>query len=184
MKGDFFMKTKKLVLSGAFTALYVVLSYLSVDLRVMKISFAGLPVILGGMMFGPVFGIQIGLLGELLSQLLKYGITATTFLWIIPPAVRGWMVGAYAMKRKFALSIRQMGWIIICSAVVVTLLNTAGIYIDSKIYGYYSFAYVFGAVFFRLLTGIATSVIYLAVVPFLLSRLMNLRNEYLEKKSL
>jgi len=177
------MKTKKLVLSGAFIALYVVLSYLTIDLRVMKISFAGLPVIIGSMLFGPVFGLQIGLIGELLGQLLRYGVTATTFLWIIPPAVRGWMVGSYAMRRNFNLTIKQMGWIIICSAVVVTILNTGGIYIDSKIYGYYSFAYVFGAVFVRLLTGIATSIIYLAIVPFLLSRLVHLRSEYLEKKS-
>lgn len=176
------MKTKKLVLAGLFIALYVVLSFLAVNLQVMKISFAGLPVIIGAMIFGPFFGVQVGLIGALLEQILRYGITATTFLWILPVAARGLIVGIYAKKKKFNMTVKQMGMIMIVSAIAVTILNTPIIYLDSKIYGYYNFATVFGAVFFRIFTGIVTSIAYLAIVPLIVNRLSSLEICHIEMK--
>jgi hypothetical protein len=48
---------------------------------------------------------------------------------------------------------------------ILTILNTGSIYLDSKIYGYYTFPTVFGMFFIRLLTGVITSFIYLLILP-------------------
>src|SRR5574344_1123237 len=80
----FMIKTKKLVLYALFTAIHVVLCYASINLGNMKITISGLPIIIGAMLFGPMAGLEIGLLGSLLNQLLTYGLTLTTVLWIIP----------------------------------------------------------------------------------------------------
>lgn len=43
-------------------------------------------------------------IGEFLKQLLSYGFTATTVLWLIPPALRGAVIGFAALKA------RRSGW--------------------------------------------------------------------------
>lgn len=165
------MKTKKLVLNALFIAIYVVLSYVSLNLGNMVITLSGLPIIVGALLFGPVSGMEIGLLGSLLDQLLKYGLTATTILWIIPAGVRGLMVGGYARHHGYRLGSKQLALIIIVSAFVVTALNTVAMYVDSKLYGYYSWAYVFGALAFRYLSAVLTSVVYLLIIPSLLKHI-------------
>ena len=81
-------------------ALYVVLSsYVSLNLGPMKLSLDGLPILIGALMFGPMDGLIIGLLGNFLSQLLgSYGLSATTVLWMLPDGLRGLSVGWYAKK--------------------------------------------------------------------------------------
>ncbi len=164
-------RTKKLAMYAVFIALYVALGFVAINLQVMKLSFAGLPVVIAGLMFGPMAGLEIGLIGSFLEQILRYGVTATTVLWIIPVAVRGFIVGWYAMKKNFNLTVKQIGFITIVSAIALTLMNTVGIYIDSKIYGYYTFAGVFGVFFVRIATGIATAIVYTAITPFLVKQL-------------
>lgn len=165
------MQTKKLVLNALFIAMYVILSYVSLNLGNMVVTFSGLPIIVGAMLFGPAAGLEIGLIGSFLDQMLKYGLTVTTVVWILPAGVRGLMVGAYASRKNYKLSTVQMTFIIIVSAFVVTALNTAAMYIDSKLFGYYSWAYVFGALLFRFVSAVLTSVVYLLVIPTLLKHL-------------
>lgn len=165
------LRMKRFTTAAVLVALYVVLSYVAIDLKVMKLSFAGLSVIVGGLCMGPLAGLEIGAFGAFLEQILRYGFSATTFLWIIPVAVRGLMVGSCAKKKGFALTTFETGLIMVLSAVVVTLLNTGCIYIDSRIYGYYSFAAVFSMIFVRIATGIVTSLVYLLIVPYLVKRL-------------
>ena len=47
---------------------------------------------------------------------------------------------------------------LIVTSLVVTLLNTGAIYLDSVIYGYYTYAYVFGKVGIRIVSGAVTAV--------------------------
>ena len=58
--------------------MYVVLSYVSINLGNMVITVSAIPIIMGGMLFGPIAGLEIGLIGSFLNQMLKYGITPTT----------------------------------------------------------------------------------------------------------
>ena len=64
------------------------------------------------------------------------------------------------------MSFGQTQFITISTALLVTALNTGVMYLDSKIYGYYSFAYVFGAVIPRIFTGILTAFVFGSILPY------------------
>ena len=108
--------------------------------------------------------------------MLTYGFTATTLLWILPAGLRGLLVGLYARKRSFELTQKQTIFIVVASALAVTALNTAVMAIDSLIYGYYSKAYVFGALIFRIIAGVLTAVVFSFVIPPLIKQLKKLVN--------
>ena len=163
------MKTKRIVTNAMLIAMYVVLSlFVSINLGNMKITFDALPILIGALLFGPADGLLIGLLGAFFAQMLTYGFTPTTVLWILPAGVRGLLVGTAAHKKNYALSHGELLVLIAVSSIVVTTLNTAVMAIDSLIYHYYSHAYVFGALVPRYIAGILTAVLYTAVVPSLL----------------
>lgn len=171
------MKTKRITVVAVLAALYVVLGYMAINLRFMKLSFAGLPVVVGGLLLGPAAGLAIGGIGALLEQLIRYGITATTILWILPVMVRGLLVGWYAKARHFRLTVQQTSFIVLASAFALTLMNTVGIYIDSKIYGYYKFEMVFGMILVRLGVAAVTSGVYLILISLIMPRISFLREE-------
>lgn len=155
----------RLVIVGMLAALCFVLStYVSVKAGSMKFTFSGLPILLAALLYGPIDGMLVGGIGELLSQLISYGLTPTTVLWILPALVRGLMVGLYARAKKGNPGIVGTSVIIILSSLAVTLLNGLVIWADAVIMGYYSFAYVFGATGWRFLASLITAVLYCAVV--------------------
>ena len=157
-----------MVIDAMLVAMYVVLSLFSIPLGNMKITLEALPILIGALLFGPWDGLIIGLLGSFLNQLMTYGVTATTLLWVLPHAVSGFVVGLYARSKGFYTNYKQTIFITVASALLVTALNTFAMYLDSKIYGYFSVAYVFGALAFRVLAGIITAVVFTAVLPSLL----------------
>ena len=123
------MKTQTLVLCALLMAMHIILSYFSLDLPLMKINLSPLPIIIAGMMFGPVVGLTVGLLGSLLYQMLKFGIDPTTILWIMPVGIRGLLIGLYAKMRKFKVNAIEMVLLIVVTSIVATVLNTIGLYI-------------------------------------------------------
>lgn len=168
------MKPKRLVTNAMLIAMYVVLSLVAtINLGNMKFTLDSFPIIIGSALFGPVDGMLIGLLGSFTNQMITYGFSATTLLWIIPAGVRGLLIGLYAKKHNFDMSLRQTQFITVSSALLVTALNTAAMYIDAKIYGYYSFAYVFGGIVPRIVAGIIIAFIFGAVLPHVLKPLRN-----------
>jgi len=165
------MKTRRLVTVAMLTALFVLLSlYVKIDLGNMKITLDALPILIAALLYGPLPGAAVGFVGSFLVQMLTYGFTPTTLLWILPAGVRGLIVGA-AAKRFDLTDRKKLLAVIILSALVVTTINTAVMAIDAKIYGYYSHAYVFGMLAWRYLSGILTSCVYAAVLPVLLQHL-------------
>ena len=160
-------KIKRMATNSMFVAMYVVLSMVSLDLWTMKFTFDGLPIILGAMLFGPVDGMAIGLMGAFINQMIDYGFSVTTLLWILPAGIRGLLVGLYAKKYSFELNHKQVVFITVLSALVVTTVNTAVMYIDSKIYGYYSIEYVFGLILVRYAAGVLTAIVFASIVPSL-----------------
>lgn len=149
------------------TALYVVLTTM-LTLRLpgdIRITFASLPILLSALLYGPGEAVTIALVGEFLNQLLGgYGITATTLLWIIPPAVRALIVGLAAVSFRNTdrpLERRPIPCYTFCilGAMGTTVANTAVYWIDSMIYHYYTFAIVFGSFAWRLFTGVVTAAV-------------------------
>ncbi len=85
--------TQKLVMTALLVAIYVVLSrFLSIPSWDFKIGFSFLPVVIGALVLGPIYGGLIGGLGDLVGAILfpigAYfpGYTATAFLM-------GWLYG-------------------------------------------------------------------------------------------
>lgn len=161
--------TKQLVTDAMLAAMCAVLGYVALDMGNIKITFESLPILLGALMFGPLDGLLIGFVGTGIYQLIKYGIDVTTLLWMLPYMLFGFLVGLYAKKRDFKLSIGQIILIVTLGELLIFVLNTGVMYIDSKIKGYYSQPYVFGNTFLRFIVCVVKS----AVFPFLLRPLIS-----------
>ena len=86
------MNTKRLVTVAVLIALYTVLSLFSANLGLIKLTFESFPVLVASLMFGWVDGLLVGAVGGLLNQMLTYGFTVTTLMWILPNAMRGLLV--------------------------------------------------------------------------------------------
>lgn len=162
------MKTRQLSMDAVLAAMCAVLGALSIDLGNLKLSFESLPVIVGALLFGPVDGLFIGGIGTFLYQFLRYGLTVTTPLWILPYVLCGLVVGLYAKRQGFGFSRRQQAFIITLASLLIFLLNTLVLYIDSKVYGYYSFVYIFGTLVPRTLICFAKAAVFTAIMPVLL----------------
>jgi ECF transporter S component (folate family) len=155
-------------------ALYVVLSVLTpIKLQNFKFTFEALPVLIGALLGGPLDGLAVGGIGSFIYQLLfsGYGLTVTTPLWVLPHALSGLIVGLYAKARRYDYSFVSVVIIAALSALLVTALNTLALYIDAKVFGYYSNALVFGSLPLKILTGIILAVLFSLILPQLLKTL-------------
>ena len=168
------MNTKRLTTCAMLIAINVVLSIATpIKLNNFKFTFEAFPILIAGILFGPIDGLLVGSLGSTIYQIFfsGYGLMITTPVWILPHAVSGLLVGIYAKVRDFNLSNKQTVFITILSSLVVTALNTLAIYIDAKINGYYTFAYVFGSIIFKIIAGVVLAIIYSLVISQLVKRL-------------
>lgn len=162
---------KQLSTNAMLAAMCAVLGAVSLDLGNIKITLESIPVILGALLFGPADGTIIGFVGTFVYQVLRYGFSATTLLWMLPHVVCGFIVGLYAKKKGFNLSVVQTIVITVIAGLVLTTLNTGVMYIDSKIYGYYSAVYIFGSMLIRYISGIAKFVAIGVLMPPLVNLL-------------
>ena len=168
------MNTKRLTSLAMLIAVYCVLSILApVKIANFKFTFEAFPILVASLLLGPVDGLIVGGVGSFIYQLLfsGYGITATTLLWVIPHAVSGLIVGLYARSKNYSLDYIQTGFIATVSAITVTALNLLALYIDSKLYGYYSKALVFGNLLIKIITGVVLAIIYSSILPRLIALL-------------
>lgn len=132
------MKTRKLALNAVLAAMCAALGALALDLNSIKITFESFPILLGALLFGPLDGLAVGFVGTLLYQLLRYGVSATTLLWILPYALAGLVTGLLRQApRLFAHDRTDGRHRRGPPEVLVTALNTLVMYIDAKLYGYW-----------------------------------------------
>lgn len=159
------MKTRQLAIDAMLAAMCAVLGYVALDMNSVKITFESLPVLLAALLFGPVDGMLVGGIGTLIYQLLRYGVSATTLLWILPYVVCGLIVGLGAKAGRFDLKRWQVLVLVVVSELAVTLLNTVAIYVDSKIYGWYYPALIVGSLALRLVICVVKAVAFGAILP-------------------
>lgn len=174
------MNTRRLTSLAMLIAVYCVLSILTpVKIANFKFTFEAFPILVAALFSGPIDGLIVGGIGSFIYQLFfsGYGITATTPLWILPHALSGLFVGFYARSKNYKLERKQIIMISIASALLVTALNLLALYVDSKLYGYYSFALVFGNLLLKIAAGIILAVIYSSILPKLLAYLKKLRQQ-------
>ena len=166
----------RLTTNAMLVALYVVLSlqFMTVNLEILglKLTFEHFPVLLCGVLFGPIDAVTVGAIGEFINQATsQYGITLTTPLWILPIMVRGLMVGGSCkIFKKYAKkdSIVFYLLVFIVSGIFSSSFNTLALYVDSKIFGYYTHAMVFGVYWTRIImSGITSILMGLLVTPIM-----------------
>ena len=153
---------KRLVLDAFLIALYIVLGLLKIPIgNILRINLASFAVVVCAVAFSPIDALIVGFLGEFLSQILgPYGLTPTTALWAMPEAVRGLLLGLIMLifvKKKLTpaalLKSKAIVWYLVVSVftgIVASLLNTFALYVDSKMFGYYTYYMVFGVLLIRL----------------------------------
>ena len=138
------MNTKRLTSLAMLIAVYCVLSILTpVKVANFKFTFEAFPILVAGLLLGPVDGLIVGL---------------------------------FAKSKNFRLSNVQIILICILSALLVTSLNLLALYVDSRLYGYYSFALVFGNLLLKVIAGVILAIIYASVLPKLISFLKKQMN--------
>lgn len=166
------MKTKRLVTDALCAALYVLLSsYASLSLANLKLSFDGVALVLGALLFGPADGLVIGALGSFLGQLLgPYGLSVTTPLWMLPAMMRGLLVGLWAKRRGYRYDRRALGPILIATALAVTAVTTGVMWVDSRAFAY-PFAATLPSLLLRIAAGLITSAIYTLILPPIITAL-------------
>ena len=161
-------KTRKMAACAMLAALYFALSMLAVPVGGLKLTFEHLPVIVAAMLFGPVDALVVGALGELANQMMTFGLTATTILWMTPAMFRGLSMGLCAKYLRKYMGLDAviekklpLAFLVTCvvSGLICSLLNTFTLYVDSKMYGYYSYALVFGVLWVRLGASAVSSVV-------------------------
>ncbi len=170
----------RICVCAILSALYFVLDLISIKAGPFKLSVSGLPIIIVAILYGPIDAMIVGFTGAFLGQLLSYGFTPTTLLWCMPAVVRGLFVGALTKKLNPKDEPIKLIVIIIISSLLVTTINTVVMYIDSKIYHYYSYAYIFGALIYRYIAGVLTGIIYSVLTPAIydpVSKILNICND-------
>lgn len=155
---------KRLVMDAMLIAVYVVLGYFRIPIgNTFRISVAPFSVILCALTFGPIDGMLVGFMAEFLTQILgPYGLTPTTVFWCIGETARGLLLGlcALGLKRWAKSGTKQLVLTLICcvaTGIVAAFGNTLALYVDSRMFNYYSYAMVFGALLVRICIYIATS---------------------------
>lgn len=159
--------TKQLAIDAMLAAMCAVLGYVAIDTWAIKITFESLPVLLGAMLFGPLDGLLIGGVGTGIYQLLRYGVSATTVLWMLPYMLCGLVAGLAAKKLRFNVSRVQMIVIVVISELIVTVLNTAVLYVDAKMYGWYYPGLISANLVLRLVICVVKAVVFALVLPML-----------------
>lgn len=165
------MKTKQLAACSMLAAMCAVLGYVAVETNAFKLTFESLPVFVAALMFGPAEGILVGGVGTFIYQLLRYGLSVTTALWILPYVIAGGLMGLYASKKGFKLSSGQYLFIVMACELLITVLNTGCIYVDSHIYGYYHPALIFGSLAMRLAVCLVKGFAFGVIIPRLIMRI-------------
>ena len=157
---------KQMCYAALLAAMYLPLSlYAAVQVGNVRISFGSLPVVAAALLFGPVDAVIVAMVGEFFKQLLTYGVTYTTVLYLIPPALRGLVVGLGALAllslRGRRLEERRMLCYAVCivAAVCTTLGNTLVNWLDSVLMGYYFPGLILGDFVWRLIVGMINAVV-------------------------
>lgn len=150
-------------------AMYVPLSlYVAVQMGNVRISFGSLPVVIAALLFGPLDAAAAALVGEFFKQLLTYGVTYTTALYLIPPALRGLVIGGMAvLVRQKGGRLEERRWlcygVCVVAAVCTTIGNTLVNWLDSVLMNYYFPGLILGDLAYRLIVGMANAVIIASI---------------------
>jgi uncharacterized membrane protein len=154
----------RMSIDAMLIAIYFVLAKFTIPIGNIRITFATIAIIIPALLFSIPDTLVIALLGEFIIQWTGiYGLTITTPLWLVPPAIRGLIIStiAYVYKKgedrlenhKVVYSIT-----VISAAIITTVLNTLVMFLDAIIIGY-PFEFFVVETIIRAAVGIGTSIV-------------------------
>lgn len=177
MSKSYRFPVKRIAIDAVLIALYFGLSWASVEVAGIKLTFVGLASIIAAMVYGPVDGFLVGFFGAFCEQMLKYGFTATTLLWLLGPAMRGLVVGCAKLIFKQSMATENLlrnrrpyvfFAVSIFAGLVVSVFNTTAFYVDAKMFHYYTYELIFGVFWLRLaLAAVSSLLMSLVTLPVL-----------------
>ena len=163
-------KIYKLAAMGILGALCIAFSCLSIKTGPLTISFASLPIYVAAFYLGAPEAIIVALLGGAADQIISYGISATTLLWLIPGVLRAATASllAYWYNKLYKKPIERCYSItlIVCimSSLICTFATTAVMAIDALIFNYFSWTYILSSLGMRLFSSILVAILCGVVV--------------------
>ena len=158
-------KSKRLALDGMLAAVYFALSWAVIPIGGnLQVRFTSLALVVTALLFGAADACAVAFVGEALYQIVVFGVTVTTPIWLLPPVLHALALGLIAKPlRDKAIPCFTA---CLCCGALNSVCNTLALWADAKIYGYYSPAVVFGAMPLRLAIGFATAtVVSCAAIP-------------------
>lgn len=167
--------TIQITTDAMLAAMCAILGYLAIDLFSFKLTFESLPVIIAALLFGPVDGSLVGLIGTFLYQLLRYGLDASTPLWVIPYGIIGLVCGLYAKKWSYYNSDKQLRLIVGGMEMLIFGLNTIALYIYGGMIGKVASEFVLSAIIPRFVVAAVKAVGFAFLMPPLLRSLHRFR---------
>lgn len=177
--------TKKLTSDAMLAAMCAVLGIAArfLDFGFIKVSIESLPVLVAALLFGPLDGAAVALVGTFLSQFLLYGLDPSTPLWILPYVVIAIICGFYARKYKFYNTTGQIRFIVSSMEVLIFALNTVSLYLYAEFVNYFNTqwigetgkAYVLSGLFPRIVMLIIKAVLFSFLMPPILRALHRIR---------
>ena len=102
----------------------------------LEISFASIPILLCALLFGVKDALAVSLFGSFIEQMLgAYGLTVTAPLWMAPVVMQGAVAALlfFLMKKD---KIWKIVFAVVLAELLLTVTNTAVLYIDGAIWGY------------------------------------------------
>lgn len=126
---------KSLCIASVLAALYVALELIAMYTGILafgnsyQIPISCFPLILASVMLGPVWGTAVGVVGSFLSQMLSpYGISWSSFIWMIPTIAYSLAVALLfiAFKKSYKTPVLAAEFII--SSLLLSFLNLAANY--------------------------------------------------------
>lgn len=177
----------KLTILAMLCSIYIVLGFISIPLGGIKLTIEGLPIFIAGFLYGPREGVIVGFIGPFIYQMLNYGFTPTTILWILPHIATGLLAGCfkygnYALevltekKKNVEKYVRNYYQTEICIYICLvnilsTLINSVALYADSKMFGYYNEILITGTLGIKIAIGIIKGIVYGLIIPDIIKRL-------------
>ena len=171
------LRTMVLAMDAMLAAMCAVLGYFAIDLTFIKFTFESFPVLVAALLFGPIDGVAVGLVGTFLYQFLRYGLEASTPLWILPYGVIGLICGLYAMKYQYRNTRKQIYFIVALMEFLMFALNTVSLYFYAGMIGKVGAEFVLSGILPRSLVMLMKAVGFALLMPVVLKAVHRFRRE-------
>lgn len=166
---------KKMALASVMAAFAVVLNLISVRSDTSLYTIYALPLLLAGILYGPLVGFYAGLATGIIVQLFTYGLSPTTVLWVLAPTAWGLISGFISYLFSYKITKPKVIINIAICTLSVLILNTLAQILDG-LYYQYSTAFVWINIHIRVLVSIVIGIFYIVVIYLTAPRLKKITN--------